>query len=155
MNLCVSVLRLLRPIMAYAVAQRTHTHSFSSLPASPSLPFPPSLLHTDWPLCAGTDEICMHVRLDYTYRLWEPGPLWSPLTVWVCVLPFQSSTSNKSHILIGSGTYRIKGYIPRFGASWRKKKFWEFLCSCPPEFVSITHMKRPSLIFYIHQRSDS
>lgn len=46
-----------------------------------SFPFPSSLPHTDRPLCAGTDEICMHVRLDYTCRLWEPGPLWSPSTV--------------------------------------------------------------------------
>lgn len=46
--------------------------------SSPSPP-PPPLPCTDRPLCAGTDEICMHVRLDYTRRLWEPGPLRSPL----------------------------------------------------------------------------
>lgn len=40
------------------------------------------LLLTDCPLCAGTDEICMHLRLDYTHRLWEPGPLWSSFTLW-------------------------------------------------------------------------
>lgn len=36
--------------------------------------------NTDKSLCVGTDEICMHVRLDYTPRLWEPGPLgsWFP-----------------------------------------------------------------------------
>lgn len=106
--------------------------------------FPSSLLHTDRPLCAGTDEICMHVRLDYTCRLWEPGPLWSPFTVWAR-FSFQSTTSNKSHSLIGSGTYKIRGYIPRFLESGRKR----FLSY----FAAVS--KSISIEFYIHQRSDS
>lgn len=59
----------LSPAVAHVLARSEHSYSVS-------------LLHTGWPLCAGKDEICMHVKVDYTCRLWEPGPLRSPFSVW-------------------------------------------------------------------------
>lgn len=92
-------------------------HSGHTLTAFPRLSASPSsLLRTDRPLCEGTDEICMHVRLDYTCRLWEPA-LFGP---GAGELSFQSTTSNKSHSLIGSGTNKIRGYIPWFLGEWEK-----------------------------------
>ena len=150
MNLSVSVLRLQRPIVAYALAPRTHTYSFSSSPF-----LPPS--HTDRPLCAGTDEICMRVRLDYTCRLWEPGPLWSLFTVRARKtgkLPFQSTTSNKSPGLIGSGTHepevKFRDFLFFFFRESGRKSFG--VSSQLPAGICL---KINRIEFCIHRRSDS
>lgn len=116
--------------MAYVLAETTHTYS---LPSG-SRPHPGPNLCTDRPLCAGTDEICMHVRLDYTCRLWEPGPLQPPFTVWApknrehC---FQCPTSNTSHSLIGSATHKIR---------WENAEFLGRVHGKPPhrKFTSIS-----------------
>lgn len=135
MNLSVSALRLLRPNMAYALAQRTHTYSFSSpLSASPSLP--PSSTQTGHCVRAQMRFACM---LDWITHAGSGNldpcglpSLFGPENQQALLSIYDFKRISQLNWLRNTQNRRLNSQVlGRVG-----EKVWEFRRSCLLEFAS-------------------